>query len=790
MLAEVDARLIVTTSEHHGLADQLGKQLKVVDLDDLGQRFPSDPPGVAVGPDSLAYIFYTSGSTGKPKGVFDNHRNVLHNVLRYTNTLHIASTDRLSLLQSCSFSGTVSSLFSALLNGGAVCPINIRGVGPSDLARWITRQEITIYHSVPALFRSFLEGDQHFPAVRLVRLEGDQASRIDFELFRKYFSPACLLVNGLGTTETGIASQLFLDRESTFESAHIPIGHATPDVELLLLDDDGQPLARGNVGELGVQSNFLALGYWKNPGLTQTAFTSSTPGGRRLYRTGDRARFGSDGGFEYLGRDDFRIKIRGQTVEAAEIESALTALSTVKNALLGAREDPRGERHLVAYIIPSPGANPTVAQIRAELLGVLPGFMVPAHYVFLEEFPYTSNDKVDRRNLPSPEWATARMDRGRRPPRSLLESQLVEVWEKILDVRSIGVTDDFFELGGHSLLAASMLEHVELMYGKRIPPSFLLEGATVERVAQALTSLSVGPGLPAVEIRRGSVGPPFFFLHGDYKSGGFYSLNLSRFLNGDESFYALPPQHTDVSTFPRTFEAMSTAHIEALQRLWQAGPYFLGGLCNGGHVAFEMARSLEARGHEVGLLVIVRATAKNIRHVGMWRALKSLGTLSARNGEWQREWFQRWRWFVDNLEKRPDHERPTFVLEQIRRLADRWNASPSRSSNSDLVPAQVARQETAGTQAHTIADFDAPYRYLEDTFVPRKYPGRITLFWPEDDEEKPEDAASSWSKVAREVELHVVPGDHITCITKYSPVLARELQTCLTKARLGLNGGN
>ena len=295
MLAEVDARLIVTTSEHHEMANQLGRQLKVVDLDDLDKGFSSDllcdPPRIALGPDSLAYIFYTSGSTGKPKGVFDNHRNVLHNVLRYTNTLHIASTDRLSLLQSCSFSGTVSSLFSALLNGGTVCPFNIRGVGPSDLAQWINRQEITIYHSVPALFRSFLEGDQHFPTVRLVRLEGDQASRIDFELFQRHFSPDCLLVNGLGTTETGIASQLFLDQESTFENAHVPIGHATPDVKLLLLDDDGRPLANGNVGELGVQSDFLALGYWKNPGLTQTVFTSpSSPGGARLYRTGDRAR--------------------------------------------------------------------------------------------------------------------------------------------------------------------------------------------------------------------------------------------------------------------------------------------------------------------------------------------------------------------------------------------------------------------------------------------------------------------------------------------------------------------
>lgn len=785
MLADAGAKLMITSGEHHGLANQLGGQLKVIDLDSLDDRGPSDPPGVPLGPDNLAYIFYTSGSTGKPKGVFDNHRNVLHNILRYTNTLHIASSDRLTLLQSCSFSGTVSSLFSALLNSGTVCPFNLQGAGPSDLAKWINRQEITIYHSVPALFRSFLDGDRYFPTVRLIRLEGDQASRIDFELFRKHFSPACILVNGLGTTETGIASQFFMDRESIVESAHLPIGHPTPDVKLWLMDRDGQPIANGHVGEIGVESDFLALGYWRNPELTRTAFVSSLPGGRRLYRTGDRARLGSDGSFEYLGREDFRIKILGQTVEAAEVESALTGLSTVKNALVVAREDPRGERQLIAYIILAGEVRPTVTQLRTALLGLLPSFMVPSYYVFLEEFPLDSNKKVDRGTLPEPGWSTVPVDRPCISPRSLLETQLVQIWEEILGIGSIGVTDDFFELGGHSLLAARMLEQLETMFGKRIPLSFLLGGATVDRLAHALTSEFVDLRSPFVEIRRGRIDPPFFFLHGDYNSGGFYCLNLSRFLNADETFCALPPQHTDLPTFPRTFEAMSSAYIETLQRLQPRGPYFLGGLCNGGHVAFEMARALEARGQQVALLVIIRATAKNVRYVSVWRLLRSLGVLFHRDNEWQREWFQRWQWLVHNLENRPKQERHAFVLEKIKRLAKRLSSSLSQSTNAEHASSQDSLPETARTDASAIPSFYGPYHYLEDTFVPREYPGRITLFWPKDDEESPEDAASLWGKVARDVELHILPGNHLTCITTYAPLLAQELQTCLTKARRG-----
>lgn len=789
MLADLGAKLILTAREYRTLAEQLGRQFELVVLDDLDRSLPSDNPKVAIGPDHLAYIFYTSGSTGKPKGVFDNHRNVLHNVLRYTNTLHIASTDRLSLLQSCSFSGTVSSLFGALLNGGTICPFNIRGSGPSDLAQWVNDQEITIYHSVPALFRSFLDGDRYFPTVRLVRLEGDRASKIDFELFRQYFSPDCILVNGLGTTETGIASQFFMDRESIVESPQLPIGNPTPGVKLLVLndDDEGQPVPDGFVGEIVVQSDFLALGYWKNPQLTQRAFPSLSADGRRLYRTGDLGRFGPDG-LEYLGRGDFRIKLRGQTVEAGEIESALASLASVRNALVVARKDPRGEDHLVAYIISSGAARSTVTEIRRQLLERLPVFMVPSHYVFLDDFPLTPHNKVDRRSLPEPDWSNPDPDRPHVPTGSLLEAQLVQIWEEVLGIRSIGVTDDFFELGGHSLLAARMLEEIEAMFGKRIPPSFLLGGATVRRVADALTRESDDLRQPWIEIRPGSVVPPFCFLHGDFRSGGFYSLNLARFLHADEPFYALPPQHTDLRTFPRTFEAMSSAYIEALRQLRPEGPYFLGGVCNGGHVAFEMARSLHAEGQQVPLLILVRATAKNIQHMRMWRALNSLGTLSSGNDGWQQKWFQRWQWFVHHLEKRPKHEQPKFVLEQVRRLAERSRSGSLRGSDTESAASRLTPQDSVQPEAYPDSDLYARYRYLEDTFVPKKYPGRVTLFWPEDDEEKPEDAASCWSKVAREVELHVLPGDHITCITKHAAVLAAELQSCLTRAREGLHG--
>src|SRR6185436_2513617 len=159
---------------------------------------PAEAPGVAVAPDAGAYVYYTSGTTGRPKGVLDSHRNVLHNVMRYTNSLAIGADDRLTLLQGPAFSGAVSSLFAALLNGAASFPFDVPAQGADAIAGWLRDERITIYHSVPALFRQVARSPAPFPALRLIRLEGDRASVRDLELFQARFTHGCRLVNGLG----------------------------------------------------------------------------------------------------------------------------------------------------------------------------------------------------------------------------------------------------------------------------------------------------------------------------------------------------------------------------------------------------------------------------------------------------------------------------------------------------------------------------------------------------------------------------------------------------------------
>ena len=190
-------------------------------------------------PDDDAYIYYTSGTTGAAKGVVDVHRNVLHNVLRYTNSLAIDHDDRLSLIQSSNFSGTVSTIFSGLLNGAAVCPFDFRHQGAARLAQWINETRITVFHSVPFIFEQLVETGLRFPSIRLIRLEGDRMLPRHLTQFKRHFGKDCILVNGLASTETGLIRQNFLTSESDDSASVVPVGYPVRDMDVAIRLPDG-----------------------------------------------------------------------------------------------------------------------------------------------------------------------------------------------------------------------------------------------------------------------------------------------------------------------------------------------------------------------------------------------------------------------------------------------------------------------------------------------------------------------------------------------------------------------
>ncbi len=286
VIGAVEPRLIICEPAHAVLAATLGTAAVLV-LDGFDSETSSDPPVGDVAPSDVAYIYFTSGSTGQPKGVVDTHANVLHNVFWYTSMLEFAPTDRMSLIQSPSVSGVVSTQFGALCNGAALCPIQFGPELPTRVASALEESEITTFHAVPALFRFLAEfGLGEIQSLRLVRLEGDRAASVDVSLLRREFGPEVTLANGLGATECGLVRQLLVSPGQSVPAGPLPVGYPVPDVEVAIVDPDGSPVPTGSQGEVVVRSEYLASGYWRNDELTDIKFEAEGANGRR-YRTGD-----------------------------------------------------------------------------------------------------------------------------------------------------------------------------------------------------------------------------------------------------------------------------------------------------------------------------------------------------------------------------------------------------------------------------------------------------------------------------------------------------------------------
>lgn len=441
---------------------------------------------IQLSPDALAYVFFTSGTTGKPKGVMDSHRNVLHNILRYNNNLHITGDDRIILLQTLGFSGSVSSLFCALLNGGTIYPFDLRREGPAALADWISEQGITIYHSVPSIFRLIAGEGRRFAKLRLIRLEGDQASSADAALFQRNFYAPCRLVNGLGATECGIVRQFFLATDSRPLTRSLPIGHAVEDMEVSVLDEQGQSVPCGEIGEIVVRSRYLAVGYWQQPELTAEAFQPNLDDPEaRIYRTGDLGCLNENGCLHYLGRKDFQEKVRGRRVNLATIEAEFLLMDGVREAVAVVGPDYEGENQIAVYYTESDDQPVKRDEVWTRLRERIESHSLPSALIRLDRLPLNANGKVDRRALPYPHKQRL-LATPATPPKTQSEVRLIAIWKDILGLDQIGVNDSFLELGGDSLQLMRIFNRVRQTFGQEILIADFFLSPSISALAEIL----------------------------------------------------------------------------------------------------------------------------------------------------------------------------------------------------------------------------------------------------------------------------------------------------------------
>ena len=494
LIEDSQARLLITDSKTLSLGiDYAEDRCQIANIDEWNSGFSIDDPGLSIEPDRFAFLIYTSGSTGQPKGVIQNHRNLLHDCLLYCNGLHICSDDRLALLYSCSVSQGLKITWAALLNGAALCPFQVRHRAVAELPLWLNQEEITIYFSVPIVFRQWVGsiGEQEpFPRLRIIQLGSDLVTLRELEEHQKHFSTGTILIIRFGTTETGTLRRIFFNANTCVDEATVPVGYATEDTDVSLLDEDGKDVQFGAVGEIVVESRYISPGYWRRPDLTREKFLSDPNGGDKLiFHTGDLGRLRSDGLLYYLGRKDFQLNIRGYRVEAGEIEAVLLAQDNVKEAIVATGKTSTGAEsdRLIAYIVPFSKPLSSIPVLRRAVGTKLPAHMIPSDFVFLESLPVTSNGKVDRRALPAPGNARPELDMTYVIPQSDIEEQLARIWEEVLDVRPIGIHDNFFDLGGHSLSATRLVSQIIKHFQLEIPLQSLLQSPTVAKMAAAIT---------------------------------------------------------------------------------------------------------------------------------------------------------------------------------------------------------------------------------------------------------------------------------------------------------------
>lgn len=768
MVADSGARVILSTSSLAEVTTRAaGSGAEVWSLDELDLPGPGRaPPLPEIEPHRPAYLFFTSGSTGRPKGVVDCHRNVLHNVMRYTNSLRIRASDRMTLLQTAGFSGSVSSLFGALMNGACSLPLDLRATSPAGLARWLAEERVTIYHSVPAIFRSAFSQRESFPDLRVVRLEGDQAAKADVRLFASRAPPHAVLVNGLGTTETGLVRQFFVSPSEEPEGIVLPVGYPVADMVVEVVDDDGVPARSGAVGEIAVTSRYLATGYWRDPERTALRFRRSAEDpSLRTYRTGDLGRMRPDGCLEHLGRTGSRVKIRGHTVELAEVELALLDLPPVGAAAVVVEErDGTGPR-LIAYWAPAPGAATTTAALRASLAERVAPHMLPALFIELTSLPLTVNGKVDRAALPSPSPGRRATTAAYMDPQNLLQRQLVSIWEDILATSPVGVHDDFLELGGDSLTAMMVLARVQKELDVEPSPDWMLSEWTVAGLATRILSDRPRPPLPLVSVQEGSGGAPLIYVHGDYLSGGYYCLRLAGAMGPEVPFVAVTPSGLDGKEVAASYEEMARLHLEAIRAFQPCGPYHLGGTCNGGLVAFEIARLLVEEGEEVRTLALFAASARNVRFRFIRRARDLASKVGQRGPESGRTLFRlllRGCWRVAR----------SVEARGMRGFAGRALARAAAAPSS-LVPEFRGAAPSASVRPNT--SLREHYLRLDDEYMPGPYSGKLTLLWPDDEPETASEALSCWKQITPNAELRELAAGHQACLTTEVSVLGRAL---------------
>lgn len=522
MVSDAGLSLILTDPAHQQHPAFAGCQTVAVQPLVL-DAFSTDNLAHPVSARQLAYVIFTSGSTGKPKGIMVEHRNLLHFLLNIADRYQLTPADRVLQFSTMNFDIFVEELFGALCHGATLVLRDDQCLeGTAAFNRFCSEHHISVVSLPTAFWLQLNSGPDKIasPALRLIILGGEA---LQAEAVRAYFSQVqgITLVNSYGPTETTVTATGY-HLNAAPQCNQIPIGTANVNTQLLILDDQLQPVPAGVTGELYIAGEGVARGYLAQPALTAQRFLANpyndpaqSQRGASMYRSGDLVRLNSAGQLEFLGRLDDQVKIRGFRIELADIEQKLSALDGVASALVLAKEAQHGQKQLVAYLQSAGDDEVSAMQLRLwkqQLAAQLPDYMVPAVLVAVQRWPLTPNGKIDKRALPAPDFTGCQEDYV--APQTPTETALTAIWSQVLGLAAdrLSVDANFFDLGGHSLLAVKLLTLVRSELRSEVSMAQIFSAPSIRQLAALLDQTSSQPlRSPVTAQAIGADGAPLSF---------------------------------------------------------------------------------------------------------------------------------------------------------------------------------------------------------------------------------------------------------------------------------------
>ncbi|MEW6305684.1 MAG: amino acid adenylation domain-containing protein [Verrucomicrobiota bacterium] len=741
----------------------------------IARESKSNPP-VTANNDHLAYVIYTSGSTGRPKGVSIPRRAILRLLLN-TDYVQLDPSDVIAQASNCSFDAATFEVWGALLHGARLEIITKDVVlSPREFVEQIQKSGVTVMFLTTALFNQLAcEVPKAFSTLRTLMFGGEAVDPRWVAAVLKNGPPRRLL-HVYGPTETTTFATWHLIRRVPDGAKTSPIGRPIANTTLYVLDQHLRPVPIGVPGELYIGGDGLARGYLNQPGLTGEKFIAhpfSSEPGARLYKTGDLVRWLPDGVIEFVGRIDSQVKIRGFRVELTEIEAILNEHPAVRESVVVANTDTSGAKQLAAYFVSDKSTPPSAEELRQHLRRQLPDYMVPASLMPLPSLPLNANGKVNRQALPAPARQSAASANSYVAPRNPTELQLTEIWEYVLGTRPVGVQDKFFDLGGHSLMAVRLVAQIEKLMGQKLPVTTVFQSPTIEQLARIIRQeepVRAPTCTSILEIQPHGSRPPLFFVHG--AGGGMLwgYTNLAHHLGSDQPVYAFKSRGLDGLDEFATIEEMAAHYAADLRAIQPHGPYFIGGYCFGGNVAYEMARVLEAQGEKVALLALLNCAPPNSSYNRIhwtpafcYRFVKNLGY---------------WISYLLQLPARQVRELLGWKFRSLRKaLLSRLAPSASKPDVDEMVDLSSMPEERRGL-------WEVHVRALME-HLPKPYAGPVTLFRTRGHQFLCSyDPLYGWGEFAAGVDVRIVPGAHEDILAEpHVRLVAGELQRCLSQAQ-------